>query len=345
MEKKIFVVIMTFLMIFSTFVILPNDLNVKADFGEDNEGIGLDMSFIYSTTVDLSKIIYDYPKGRAFGTDGEFYAANNIIKHQMNKMGLYNVTMDPIVEGFNKKLEINEKGLIINGAEYIEDCFITPQWNNSLLWSFIDPPTKNFNYENLEIRKKPSVDWIIVVILSCIDEILIKYSDGTIHDLVSLVEYLLEKIENHYGFLWDDLNETTVYDLPWMQQEQRDIINDFVYIDVNRYCNPDIEPWFWDYDYSPYLESTLDLNWVVGFVERWFYWRFIHHCKGLTLYDFNNDTYDMNLNQYYPLPTIYVNKSIGEPIYNDANYSYPWLSDDYTITYWMDQYLDTKYNR
>ena len=165
MRKKICTLLVTLLMISSaTLIIMPKNQNVKADQAEGEDHI-LDVDFIYEIAYDLSDVINnpiygdgDLKKGRAFGTKGEFYAANNIIKYEMNKMGLYNVTMDPLERPWPKhkiddKLEIKSKGLHINGTEYIQECFISPQWNNSICGTK-DPPTKNFSYtENLEIRK------------------------------------------------------------------------------------------------------------------------------------------------------------------------------------------------
>ena len=90
MKKKIFVLVVTMLMVLSAIVIIHSDTEVEASGGEGggsgsgNNGIGLDNGFVWNVTRDLSDIIRteydikkgDIPKGRAWGTDGDRHAQN-----------------------------------------------------------------------------------------------------------------------------------------------------------------------------------------------------------------------------------------------------------------------------
>jgi len=53
------------------------------------------------------------------------------------------------------------------------------------------------------------------------------------------------------------------------------------------------------------------------------------NCKGLILYDFNDNTYDMNYGVFEALPTLHINNSIGEKINASLN--------DYNISYHINQ--------
>jgi len=346
MKRKIIVVGIVVLLIISGMTFLKIDTIVEAVGGEDSENFGINTSYIKQIAENLSDIIIneygegELAKGRAFGSKGEHFAAGYIKLEMQNRLNLYNVTLDPIEYGQNTNLEIKSKGLYINGTEYIEECFITPQWNNSV-WPWEDPPDSgNFSYENLKIRKIPPGGWIEEVICATFETLLEKYNDGTINDLETLIEYLIEQIEDYHGFIWAELNETTAQNLPWMQQEQGDKGSDFVYIEENPYCNPDIKPPEWQYNISPYSPFTYFLKYGSEIIHMLFWWR-ATNCKGLIRYDFNNDTYDMMTRWKYPLPTLYVNKSKFKPIYEDTSDIFPYESDDYTIDYWVDQHWNT----
>lgn len=104
MNRKISVLIIVTLLCMSSVIIFDDDVDVDATpgggGGEDNGDIGLNFSYIKEITYLLSNVIKDayeegdLRKGRAFGTDGEIYAAENIIEYEMNKIGLWNVTKE-----------------------------------------------------------------------------------------------------------------------------------------------------------------------------------------------------------------------------------------------------------
>ena len=128
-------------------------------------------------TENLSDIVklnesgkFIYPKGRAFGTPGEWLAAR-MIEENMTDFGLYTIN-ESIQQYPNKeiddKLEVLSKGLTVidtvNGTQTSIDCFITPRWNETIL-ELIIPGfdynesllTYNFSYSDLEIRHKPNI--------------------------------------------------------------------------------------------------------------------------------------------------------------------------------------------
>ena len=93
MNKRIFAIFMTLVMIGTIFVIAPSDLQVGASGGGGDNGFGLDYDYIRSKTENLSQIIFDVKdhgldKGRAFGTEGE-RAAAGYIAGWMGNLGLY----------------------------------------------------------------------------------------------------------------------------------------------------------------------------------------------------------------------------------------------------------------
>jgi len=126
MNRKMFVIFATLLMVLSSFVILPFDSNVNANPGDDdNEDPNIDFEIIYNTTYELSRIISRddiYPngvlkKGRAFGTDGEHDAADYlknqlIINCSFSENDVSKVQLGPIQEAPGSTIQIVEKVLL-----------------------------------------------------------------------------------------------------------------------------------------------------------------------------------------------------------------------------------------
>jgi len=102
--EKLMVLVVVVLLCLSGMVIINKDLNVEATpegGGGEDGGVGLDYTYIYNITEELSNVISLYPagmipKGRAFGTWGEHYTADKIINKTMNDIGLWNVTLEQI---------------------------------------------------------------------------------------------------------------------------------------------------------------------------------------------------------------------------------------------------------
>jgi Zn-dependent M28 family amino/carboxypeptidase len=67
-------------------------------------------------------------------------------------------------------------------------------------------------------------------------------------------------------------------------------------------------------------------------VERLIWYKTMPRCHGIILYDFNEETYDMNLEYLMALPTFYINGDIGEDIYDNC------------VDYWIDYSLEQSWN-
>jgi len=168
MRKEIICIFVCLTLVLTTLVVIvPEDLKVEAssDGGGigDNGRLGLDWHFIRNITENLSYVILnpivygedELKMGRDFGSDGEHYAAFNILQDEMINLSLYNPGLDPpyieqiqnIESGFNKqtasmnlteKLEENTMGLTIYNEnddtnKNIKDFHIRPLWN----WTFL----------------------------------------------------------------------------------------------------------------------------------------------------------------------------------------------------------------
>ena len=94
MYRKI-ICILVCIMLVATMVTVHEDLNVEGASGGDGEGdnggIELPYDFVWNTTYDLTRVVYDaydqgdIPKGRAWATAGEYYTINNTLLPEMNK--------------------------------------------------------------------------------------------------------------------------------------------------------------------------------------------------------------------------------------------------------------------
>lgn len=169
-EKIIVFCIVLLLCIPSVSFIVSN--NATADIPDHGAGdVKINGTYIYQIAYNLSRIIFQYPtgelpKGRSFGSFGEHYAANEIIKKEMmNNLKLYNPGLTPSYlqqiqnlngsqKDFASILEILAKNLTINhsGTPENVDCFISPRWTNEtgpleFPWN-IDPKnlTGTFNH-------------------------------------------------------------------------------------------------------------------------------------------------------------------------------------------------------
>ncbi len=100
-NKKVKVLIIIGILILSCIVLTNEKSIVEATPPEDIE---LDYQYIYNITENLSNVIFnayneyngeDIAKGRAFGTKGEKYARDIIIKPEMINLNLYNPSLDP----------------------------------------------------------------------------------------------------------------------------------------------------------------------------------------------------------------------------------------------------------
>ena len=135
MKKKISMLIITMLLCISSVLIVNEDVDVKATAGGgggDNGNYSLDYDYMwFNITENLSNVVYDayeegeIRKGRDFGTKGDNYTADNILKPEMIEMGLENVKKIPIQMDtgkkgwkYNYKVDVIDFNLTINGNGY-----------------------------------------------------------------------------------------------------------------------------------------------------------------------------------------------------------------------------------
>jgi len=143
MKRKIFVIVVMLLMCISATLINPSDFEVEATpgggGGGEDEGIGLDFDFMwYNITENLSNVVHNYPngmipKGRAWGTYGDRWTADNILVPVMeNESGL-----DPV-----QKLLIGYIDKNGSRDRNYSSKIVTNEFSFS-----IDHPTKEYPYE------------------------------------------------------------------------------------------------------------------------------------------------------------------------------------------------------
>jgi len=359
MRRKIIVLGIAMLLIISGMAFVNMDRIVTAYPGDEGDGENLlNTSYAYDITEQLSKIITDVyedgelAKGRAFGSKGEHFAAENIIAYEMDKIGLWNPNLNPpyleqiepiesMYDDFDKldnltdKLEVLEQEIKINGTDVI-DGVIRPRWNlagagyldrplpNWLIETYNVYPrswlTNNYSHTDLQIYRTLLMSWwddFVKSLNPFIEQELLE--NESIVGFKDFFNWIMSYFEDYYEFTFETLNESAAKEnFTWIDESFYNRAG-FVYIEEDPAFNPDYNlP-----DWGPIMNNIMggsSYEWMrkAGFMIRSMIWRFIPCCKGLIRFDFNDDTFNHELNDYWALPTIYVNKSIGEPIYEDA---------------------------
>ena len=145
----------------------PFDLNSPYIRSVINESV-VDIEYIYNITKALSYIIFteydesagEIAKGRAFGTKGEWRAAE-ILYDNMTKLGLFTIKEQiknlpkPSCTNLEHKLEVLDYELKLNG-EVIECAPCTPPMGPTGKPFKID---HNFSYKGLKIRREHPKFW------------------------------------------------------------------------------------------------------------------------------------------------------------------------------------------
>jgi hypothetical protein len=132
MKRKISVLILVMILCMNSVVIFNTNVDVKATGGggEEEGDIGLNVTYIKDITEKLSDVIFDaydpgdLRKGRYFGSEGERYAATEILAYEMDEIGLYDPCLDS-EDPYLEKLENIDaddylKGSITNLTEELE---------------------------------------------------------------------------------------------------------------------------------------------------------------------------------------------------------------------------------
>lgn len=329
--------------------------------------IAKDLSDIVKTEYDESK--GEIAKGRAFGTKGEHKAAE-ILYEYMDELGLNPImekikpieSLCPYPQKLTEKLEVVTQGLTVNNEllntdEPVTDLYISPRWDFTGISSYISNIKQggwfdekynvydknrlnyNFSYSDLEVRSVGETQGLgFDGFMSYIYDKL----TTRINDLSSWLTFLLENLEDYYNFTFEELEtEDGQNKVPWTNDIPVSS-GDFVFIEEDPAFNPNAEEPDWLTNLRDFFDKHELLDKLLGGktilkginIIKMIIWRIAYdsHCKGLIRYDFNKDTYDMNLNLWYPLPILYINKTVGEKIEANAN--------GYTINFHINQFLN-----
>ena len=277
MRRKKLIVILLAIMLgipIATFAEFHTATAVQHYLPEINQEINL--SYVHNITERLSKVIYQYQpgelaKGRAFGSDGERYAAENILAIEMEKIGLYNLSLNPPylerIKNYTytlhldknqkhyrtEELEVTARSMkLINISTNppnitTVDCYISPRWSLEGFLNGSIPENKsrltgNFNYTNLKIHRTPSEIKRSVYDFTNASMVDIFTHVGNLTDYDAIANYSLTKFQNYYNFSFDNLTEhpenaknKSFYNATFFNQSQSD---PYVFIDEDIWNNP-----------------------------------------------------------------------------------------------------------
>jgi hypothetical protein len=278
----------------------------------------LDLRYIYNITKALSEIIFteynesagELAKGRNFGTKGERKAAE-ILFENMTKLGLYTWrepinntprTLCSMIPKIACNIDTLERGLTI---KKISDWSITPVTEYCIAprWNFTGTPP------------------IIAKVIS-----LILHPNGFIEQKYNF--YNKERLTNNFSYTN-------------LKVKRKPYIYSFVTKVIRNYKNK--EPFVYiakDTDYCKWQEPISKPKYIgiikniifqnIPYNEQVLWTAFQSNCKGLILYDSDNDTYNSPGSRLYnPLPIIHINGSLGRKIFDNP--------DDYRIDFYINQ--------
>jgi len=359
--KNIINIFIGTILIFSTisFVIIPEDMIVKAISGNGGEDTKLDNNFIYNITKKLSDVIFDAPldhgiqKGRAFGTNGERWAADNILEDEMIELGLYNVTLEPIenISGIRiaESLLINlatpAQGKLTTKPDILDyqltiknltsnntitpDCYISVRWNDSNHFSPSDTYnlTHNFSYTGLVIREEELNISIINLSNYIFNEILTNFTGSGYFDLLN---YIILLFENYYNFTFANIDSENTSTWP-SYMRPINISQDFVFIREAQYFNPKYLT-----ETEKFLKFHIGIRTVAKIIMN-NYGLVNHKCyepylKGTILFDYSNESHNWRAHDSY-LNDIYINGTDGKPIFEDMY--------NHTVDFYINQRWNT----
>ncbi|VVB59496.1 Peptidase family M28 [uncultured archaeon] len=236
MKKQLVAVFLTLVMIGTSVLIMPDDMNVQALSGGEN-GVGLDNDYIKDIAQELSNIVNEnetYGRGRDFGTYGEELARLSIVGWMQN-LGLEDPTSGPYPyreritsilyplqllfsggEKLNSKIEINSKHLTINNLANGEDvdCYIKAVTNGTRTGRVHFFPEKermklthNFTGTNLSlIPKSMIVDRIELPFFQAIMEYISTHLPFRNPGGLTLDEFIKPLFEEYYDFTFETID-------------------------------------------------------------------------------------------------------------------------------------------
>ena len=290
-------------------------------------GSVLDLQYIYSITENLSNIIFteynesagEIAKGRYFGTKGEHKAAE-ILYENMTKLGLYtwkeriqNIPEKPYIAS---KIEICERGLTVydkisRSRTPVADCFVSPKGDFTGLSIFLP-----YLLQDLKERRP-----ILGPIAAKLITLLLLRPNGILDRKYNF--YFGERLTHNFSYT--NLN---VIRKPTNYSFVGDLINRITYNEPFVYIGKDMTFTQWpdqDINYRGFLYKAISKIPIIPtenvLFENVLFALFHPNCKGLILYDSNNDTYNAEGLNFIPIPNIRVNRTVGEKIYeNPENY-------------------------
>ena len=273
-----------------------------------------------------------------------------------------------IGEDYNNSLEILDRNLTLhhgNETKYLNDFYISPQWGikKPLQPYDYENLSQNHSYTNLQISFLPIFNWSIIfddflnitLTQEFFDDLL---DNETPQDEDQFDDYLTTLFENYYNFTFLDIldHPENATALPWYDESLFNYTtDDYVAIAENPGFNPNMS----------YLPSLELLEKIVHYASNWLseraseygydigtvqinelqpWWHFIKsakkrfiagilcalpRCKGIILFDSNNDSFDSNPNNKIAIPVIYINGTLG----NQINQS----REDYRIDFRLNQ--------
>ena len=337
---------------------ISKNVEASFEDGACEGDIGLNTTYIHSITQILSDIVKndEYPTGREFGSNGEHHA-RDLIEDWMNEIGLW-TTIEPILSDnsliflssfhlfqFDDNLQSNPLELTFYNStsgikQSIDDYYISPRWNHTIR-EFIntshnrDELTTTFTETNLQIIQRPNnlSDMLNDFFCTHVSDI-VANQDANLGNYSVLMQHLLNQFEIDYNISFEDIisNPSNASKIPGFTNDTMSATGDFIYIGEDPSFNPDPDyPDYWEH--WPIILEAIH-QWAenkgkeVKLVEtlrmqkqlfEMYLWSLCPSFKGLMLYDHNNDTYNMNLNLYYPRPVLYINRTVGITISNDIN--------------------------
>jgi hypothetical protein len=364
MTKKISALFFTLVMTVSTLIIIaPSDLKVDAAHEEIYEGtqygnasLDLDYNFIDTVTDRLSEIGRDKEKGRAFGTDGEQDAADEIYTWMSGSnycnLGSENVKSESIINQWYpwKRVAYNNQPLAGKLSVTFDTMKLkvkTPTENITLDnddWDFfIHPSFKDIFYKAYyNYGLSDTYDHTDLAVIETVgnvhvdDDELTKFFEEEAGDLeikirvlldnedstLSINDVIKQQFEEYFNWDLEPLDDT-----PPAFYKPVDCSSDYVFIAEDYFFNPNPSVPDWYNRIPKVLKVNIEKH-VMSFL-RLVHKKYDEKFKGIIYYDFHDDTFDMNYLFNTPVPVIFINGSLGEKITADISNT--------TVDFYLDQ--------
>jgi len=217
-----------------------------------------------------------------------------------------------------------------------------------------DNLTKNFTYTDLSIRPFSIISWSFLDDFfndTFTQDFFYNLSNNhTLFEEDAFDEYIISLFEQYYDFTFEEIfeNPENASDLPWYNETLFNSNFSYVFLDEYANFNPNLSsmPLFdffknsINFIYNVFLNSSFGIDfevnglqpWITGFIIpvrqkfiTWCcyatYWQplsILKPCKGIILYDYNNDSYNIP-NSNFAVPIIYINRTLGKQLEENSN--------------------------